>query len=228
MPQVDDADDARVSLARRRPPLSAGIASDGSPRFPASRQPRVGTPLLREIAAPPFRAAARTIHARERHARRAELAWWTRTPADGASRTTSRVGAGRLSAPRRVRRGLRGCSRDRGPRRRRRRRRSCAFIDARNSPARPTHRATHPRRAAPRRREPQRWARPRAARAAASGRSATPRRKRRRRSAGRRPTRRGPASDPFFRTRARQDPSPAKELPRARARLRDRRRARPS
>lgn len=103
-----------------------------------------------------------------------------------------------------------------------------AFIDARNSPARPTRRATHPRRAAPRRREPQRWARPRAARAAASGRSATPRRKRRRRSAGRRPTRRGPASDPCFRTRARQLPPRERTPARARARLRDRRRARPS
>lgn len=212
--------------------MSAGIASDGSPGAPASRQPRVGTPLFREIASRPFRAAARAIHARESHARRAELAWWTPTPADGASRTAYKLELGCHPRRGKLAGGLeakvgQAQSRDRGPRRRRRRRRSCAFIDARNSPARPTRRATHPRRAAPRRREPQRWARPRAARAAASGRSATPRRKRRRRSAGRRPTRRGPASDPCFRTRARQLP-PREELPRARARLRERRRARPS
>ena len=223
MPQVDDADDARVSLARRRPPLSAGIASDGSPGFPASRQPRVGTPLLREIAARPFRAAARAIHARERHARRAEPAWRTRTPADGASRTTSRVGAGRLSAPRRLRRGSEAArgTEDRA---------AAVGVEGR---APSSTRATHqlvPHAA------PLTLAAPRRAVENPSD-GPGPGRPGRRPAAGARPREGkggegapeeglrgvGPRPIPFF-ERARANYPPAKELPRARARLRDRRR----
>ena len=194
--------------------------------LPASRQPRVGTPLPREIAARPFSAAARAIHARERHARRAELAWWTRTPADGASRTTSRVGAGRLSAPRRVRRGSEVDSRDRGPRRRRRRRR-CAPSSTRATHQLVPHTApvtlAAPRRAVenpsdgpgPGRpgRRPAARARPR------EGKGGEGAPEEGLRGAGPRPI-------PVFETR--QLP-PARAPPaRARARLRDRRRARPS